>query len=234
MEHSTFLGELIGTMVLVFLGNGVCANVNLTNALGKGSGWLVVATGWGFAVVIGVFVATFFGSPDAHLNPAVTVGFAVKTGDYAKVFPYISAQMIGAFLGATLVWLQYLPHWKATSDQGAKLGSFATGPAMADTVPNVISEVLATIVLVVGIASFSSIGQVSASMGPYLVGVLVWSIGLSLGGSTGYCINPARDLGPRIAHAILPIAGKGDSNWGYAWIPVVGPIIGGIIAGLLI
>ncbi len=234
MEHSAFLGEFIGTMVLIFLGCGVNANVNLKNALGQGAGWMVIATGWGFAVVIGIFVSTFFGSADAHLNPAVTIAFAVKTGDFSKLIPYVSAQLLGAFLGATLVWLQYLPHWKATESTDAKLGTFATGPAMSDTIPNLISEILATMVLIIGIASFSSIGQVSASIGPYLVGVLVWSIGLSLGGSTGYCINPARDLGPRLAHALLPIAGKGHSNWSYAWIPIVGPIIGAIIAGLFI
>lgn len=232
--QSPFFGELMGTMVLILLGNGVVANVSLKNTYGNGGGLIAITTGWAFAVTIGIFVSTFFGSADAHLNPAVTVGFAVSTGDFSKLSTYIPAQLIGAFLGATLVWLQYLPHWGATTDQGTKLGSFSTSPAMPSTLANVISEVIGTMVLIVGVNAFSSVGQIATGFGPYLVGVLVWAIGLSLGGSTGYAINPARDLAPRLAHAILPIAGKGSSNWGYAWVPVVAPIIGAILAGLLV
>ena len=232
--QSPFFGELMGTMVLILLGNGVVANVSLKNTYGNGGGLIAITTGWAFAVTIGIFVSTFFGSADAHLNPAVTVGFAVSTGDFSKLSTYIPAQLIGAFLGATLVWLQYLPHWGATTDQGTKLGSFSTSPAMPSTLANVTSEVIGTMVLIVGVNAFSSVGQIATGFGPYLVGVLVWAIGLSLGGSTGYAINPARDLAPRLAHAILPIAGKGSSNWGYAWVPVVAPIIGAILAGLLV
>lgn len=232
--QSPFFGELMGTMVLILLGNGVVANVSLKNTYGNGGGLIAITTGWAFAVTIGIFVSTFFGSADAHLNPAVTVGFAVSTGDWSKLSTYIPAQMIGAFLGATLVWLQYLPHWGATTDQGTKLGCFSTSPAMPSTLANVISEVIGTMVLIVGVNAFSSVGQVATGFGPYLVGMLVWAIGLSLGGSTGYAISPARDLAPRLAHALLPIAGKGSSNWGYAWVPVVAPIIGAILAGLLV
>lgn len=234
MMQSPFFGELMGTMVLILLGNGVVANVSLKNTYGNGGGLIAITTGWAFAVTIGIFVSTFFGSADAHLNPAVTVGFAVSTGDWSKLSTYIPAQMIGAFLGATLVWLQYLPHWGATTDQGTKLGCFSTSPAMPSTLANVISEVIGTMVLIVGVNAFSSVGQVATGFGPYLVGMLVWAIGLSLGGSTGYAISPARDLAPRLAHALLPIAGKGSSNWGYAWVPVVAPIIGAILAGLLV
>ncbi|MFN8353540.1 MAG: MIP/aquaporin family protein [Spirosomataceae bacterium] len=232
--HSPFWGELIGTTVLILLGNGVVANVSLKNTFGHSGGWIVITTGWAFAVTLGIFVSTFFGSADAHLNPAVTVAFAVSTGDWSKISTYIPAQLIGAILGATLVWLHHLPHWGATEDSGSKLGCFATGPAIINTPSNLISEIIGTIVLILGVNSFSSVGQVATGLGPYLVGVLVWAIGLSLGGTTGYAINPARDVGPRIAHALLPIAGKGSSNWGYAWIPVVGPIIGAIIAGILV
>lgn len=234
MQNSPFLGELIGTMVLILLGDGVVANVCLKQSKGENAGWMVITTGWAFAVTIGIFVSTLFGSADAHLNPAVTVAFAVSTGDWSKVSTYIPAQMIGAIVGATLVWLQYLPHWAKTHDAATKLGCFATGPAIPATGGNFISEVIGTMVLIIGVNSFSSVGQVATGFGPYLVGILVWAIGLSLGGSTGYAINPARDLGPRIAHAILPIAGKGSSDWGYAWLPVVAPIVGAILAGLLV
>jgi glycerol uptake facilitator protein len=236
MQTSPFLGELIGTMVLLLLGNGVVANVVLKQTKGESGGWIVITAGWAFAVMIGVFVAKAFGSVDAHLNPAVTVAFAVATNDYSHVFPYIGAQLIGGFLGATLVWLHYYPHWATTPDPADKLACFATGPAIRSLGSNAWSEILATIVLILGLAGISSknLGELAIGVGPYLVGMLVWSIGLSLGGTTGYSINPARDLSPRLAHALLPIAGKGSSDWGYAWVPVVGPIIGGIIGGLLI
>lgn len=236
MQTSPFLGELIGTMVLLLLGDGVVANVVLKQTKGENAGWIVITAGWAFAVTMGVFVAKAFGSIDAHLNPAVTVAFAVATNDYSKIAPYISAQIVGAFLGAVLVWLHHLPHWAATSDAGSKLAVFATGPAIRSTGPNLLSEILGTIVLILGLAGISSksLGELAIGVGPYLVGILVWSIGLSLGGPTGYAINPARDLGPRIAHAVLPIPGKGSSDWGYSWIPVAGPLIGGLVGGLLI
>jgi glycerol uptake facilitator protein len=236
MQTSPFLGELIGTMVLILLGDGVVANVVLRQTKGADSGWIVITTGWAFAVTMAVFVSKAFGSVDAHLNPAVTVAFAVATDDYSHLFPYISAQFIGAILGAMLVWLMYLPHWAVTPDPASKLAVFATGPAIRRTGANLLSEVLGTLVLIIGLAGISakSLGTLAIGVGPYLVGVLVWSIGLSLGGPTGYAISPARDLGPRIAHALLPITGKGSSDWGYSWIPVVGPIIGAVIGGLLI
>ena len=234
MHTSPFLGELVGTMILILLGNGVVANVLLKHTKGENAGLMVIAAGWGFAVTIGVFVSGLFGSVDAHLNPAVTIAFAVKTGDYSKCLPYITAQMIGAILGATLVWLHHLPHWGLTEDKGNKLACFGTSPAVRNSTSNIISEVIGTAVLILGIGGISAQGNVATGLAPYLVGVLVWSIGLSLGGPTGYAINPARDLGPRIAHAILPIAGKGNNDWDYSWIPVVGPIIGAVIAGFVL
>ncbi len=236
MHTSPFLGELIGTMVLILLGDGVVANVVLKQTKGHDSGWIVITTGWAFAVTMGVFVSRAFGSIDAHLNPAVTVAFAVATNDYSHIIPFITAQMIGAFLGAILVYIMYLPHWKVTPDPAAKLAVFSTGPAIRQTGANLTGEVIATMVLIMGLAGISSkaLGVLAIGVGPYLVGVLVWSIGLSLGGPTGYAISPARDLAPRIAHALLPIPGKGSSDWGYSWIPVAGPIIGAILGGLLI
>jgi glycerol uptake facilitator protein len=236
MQTSPFLGELIGTMVLILLGDGVVANVVLRQTKGADSGWIVITTGWAFAVTMGIFVSKAFGSLDAHLNPAVTVAFAVATNDYSNIVPFITAQMLGAFLGAILVWLLYLPHWGVTPDQGAKLAVFSTGPAIRQTGPNLISEMVCTLVLILGLSGISSksMGVLAIGVGPYLVGVLVWSIGLSLGGTTGYAMSPARDLGPRIAHALLPIPGKGSSDWGYAWVPVVGPILGAALGGFLI
>lgn len=232
MQTSNFIGELLGTLVLILLGDGVVANILLKGSKGENGGWMVVTAAWGFAVMCGVFIAQKFGSPDAHLNPAITIAMAVKSGDWSNVAPFVAAQMIGAFLGATLVWLAYLPHWAITEDKGAKLGVFATAPAIRNTTGNLISEVVGTIILIVVSSSFTA--DLPNGFGPYLVGVLVWSIGLSLGGPTGYAINPARDLGPRIAHAVLPISGKGTSDWSYAWIPVVGPIVGGILAVLFL
>ncbi len=236
MQTSPFLGELIGTMVLVLLVDGVVANVVLKRTKGEASGWIVIGTGCAFAVTMGIFVAKAFGSIDAHLNPAVTIAFAIATNDYSKIAFYLPAQFAGAFVGATLVWLHYLPHWAATPDPADKLACFATGPAIRTTGPNLMSETIGTLVLILGLAGISSkaLGEMAIGVGPYMVGILVWSIGLSLGGTTGYAINPARDLGPRIAHAILPIPGKGSSDWSYAWIPVVGGLLGGIIGGLLI
>ncbi|MFD2936076.1 MIP/aquaporin family protein [Spirosoma flavum] len=236
MQTSPFLGELIGTMVLLLLGNGVVANVVLRQTKGESSGWIVITAGWAFAVAMGVFVAKAFGSIDAHLNPAVTVAFAVATNDFSHVIPYISAQLMGAFLGAILVWLHYFPHWAATPDPAAKLACFATSPAIRNKGANFLSELLATLVLILGLAGISSkhLGELAIGVGPYLVGILVWSIGLSLGGTTGYAMSPARDFSPRLAHALLPISGKGSSDWGYAWVPVVGSLAGAVVGGLLI
>ena len=233
-----FLGEFVGTLVLVLLGNGVVAGVLLKRSKAEASGWIVITAGWAFAVMAGVFAAVACGSPHAHINPAVTFGFAVATGDYSKLAPYITAQMLGGLTGAILVWLQFLPHWKETPDPSLKLAVFCTAPAIRNLAANLVSEIIGTFVLVFIIgAIFSkavSNAGISVGLGPYLVACLVWGIGLSLGGTTGYAINPARDLGPRIAHAILPIAGKGHSDWQYASVPVVGPIIGGSLAGLVI
>jgi len=235
---SPLAGEFFGTMILILLGDGVVAAVLLKRSKAEGSGWIVITAGWAFAVMAGVFTAIACGSSDAHLNPALTIGFAVRDGNFAKFAPYLAAQMLGAIVGAALVWLHHLPHWKETPDGAAKLGCFCTAPAIRNTVANLLSEIIATFVLVFVVGAIFS-KAVSASgpaggLGPYLVGSLVWGIGLSLGGPTGYAINPARDLGPRIAHAILPIAGKGASDWGYAPIPVIGPLIGGVLAGVLL
>jgi glycerol uptake facilitator protein len=235
---SPFFGEFMGTLVLILLGDGVVAGVLLKRSKSEGSGWMVITTGWAFAVMAGVFTAIACGSKDAHINPAVTLGFAISSGDYHKVGPYLAAQLLGAILGAALVWLHFLPHWKETPDQSAKLGIFCTAPAIRNPAANLASEIIGTLVLVFVVAAIFSKAVASVGLaggvGPYLVGSLVWGIGLSLGGTTGYAINPARDLGPRIAHAILPIAGKGGSDWGYAPIPVLGPLIGGALAGVLI
>jgi glycerol uptake facilitator protein len=231
-------GEFIGTLILVLLGDGVVAGVLLKRSKAEGAGWMVITSGWAFAVMAGVFVSILCGSSDAFLNPAVTLGFAVSSGDFGKLGPYVAAQMAGAFVGATLVWLHFLPHWKGTPDQGLKLAVFCTAPAIRNFAANLISEIIATFVLVFVVgAIFSKAAAASGSaagLGPYLVACLVWGIGLSLGGTTGYAINPARDLGPRLAHAVLPIAGKGSSDWGYAVVPVVGPLIGGGLAGLFL
>ena len=235
---SPLLGEFMGTAVLILLGNGVVANVLLKKSKGEGGGWIVITAGWAFAVLCGVMVAIACGSRDAHLNPAVTLGFAVVSGNFAKLVPYIIAQLLGAIMGATLVWIHYLPHWKATEDPTLKLACYSTGPAIRNFVANAISEIIGTFVLVFVVGAIFS-KAVSATgfppgYGPYLVACLVWGIGLSLGGTTGYAINPARDLGPRIAHALLPVAGKGSSDWGYALVPVIGPLIGGGMAGIAI
>jgi glycerol uptake facilitator protein len=235
---SPLLGEFLGTMIMILLGDGVVAAVLLKRSKAEGSGWIVITSGWAFAVMAGVFVSIACGSSDAHLNPAVTLGFAVRDGNFGKFAPYFAAQLLGAICGATLVWLHYFAHWKETPDGSAKLGCFCTAPAIRRFLPNLMSEVIGTFVLVFVVGAIFS-KQVAATgptagLGAYLVGSLVWGVGLSLGGPTGYAINPARDLGPRIAHAILPIAGKGGSDWGYAPIPVLGPLLGGALAGLLL
>jgi glycerol uptake facilitator protein len=235
---SPFLGEFMGTLVLILLGDGVVAGVLLKRSKAESAGWIVITAGWAFAVMAGVFTAIACGSQDAHINPAVTLGFAVSSGDFHKVGPYIAAQMLGAIVGAVLVWIHYLPHWRETADPSLKLAVFSTAPAIRSTAANLLSEIIGTLVLVFVVAAIFSKAVaatgLAGGLGPYLVGSLVWGIGLGLGGTTGYAINPARDLGPRIAHAILPIAGKGSSDWGYAPIPVLGPLIGGAIAGVLI
>lgn len=235
--HSAFFGEFMGTLVLVLLGNGVVANVVLKKTLGENSGWLVICTGYGLAVMAGVLVAIACGSSDAHINPAVTLGMAIAHNDFSKIATYWPAQILGAMAGALLVWLHYMPHFKATADPGNKLACFSTGPAIKSTGSNLFSETLGTFMLValIGAIVAKSVGaSATPALVPFLVGGAVWLIGLCLGGTTGFAINPARDLGPRIVHAILPIPGKGGSNWGYAWIPVLGGLIGGSIAGVLI
>lgn len=228
---STFIAELIGTLLLVLLGDGAVANVVLGKSKAQNSGWMVIATGWAFAVVIPVYAVGRISG--AHLNPAVTIGLAsVGKFPWADVPMYVAAQFIGAFLGAVLLFIHFRPHFKATDDKGLKLAAFSTGPAIRDTLSNLLSEIIGTFVLVFGILAITS-NEIAAGFAPFAIGVLVWAIGLSLGGTTGYAINPARDLAPRIAHAILPIPEKGDSDWGYAWIPVVGPIIGGILGAML-
>ncbi|MBT9177030.1 MAG: Glycerol uptake facilitator protein [Firmicutes bacterium] len=222
---SPFMGEVIGTMILIILGCGVCAGASLKKAYSNSPGWVVIALAWGLAVTMAVFAVG--GISGAHINPAVTIALAVNgTFDWADVPAYILAQMLGAIIGAALVFCHYLPHWKATDDPGTKLGIFSTGPAIKSTYANLFSEVFGTFVLILGLM-FIGANQFTQGLTPIVVGLLIVAIGMSLGGTTGYAINPARDLGPRIAHFLLPIPGKGDSNWGYAWIPVVGPIIGG-------
>ncbi len=224
------MGEVIGTMILIVFGAGVVAGVNLKKSLAQNSGWIVITLGWGLGVAMAVY--TVGGISGAHLNPAVTLGLAF-VGDFpwANVPSYIVAQMIGAFLGAALIYLHYLPHWKETDDPNVKLGVFATGPAISNRFANFFSEVFGTFILVLGILAIGA-NEFTEGLNPLIVGFLIVSIGLSLGGTTGYAINPARDLGPRIAHFLLPIPNKGSSNWGYAWIPVVAPVLGGSFGGL--
>ncbi|PYT80468.1 MAG: aquaporin [Acidobacteria bacterium] len=235
---SPWLGEFLGTMILILLGDGVVAAVLLKRSKAESSGWMVITTGWALAVMAGVFTAIACGSNDAHLNPAVTIGFAVRDGNFAKFLPYFLAQMLGAMVGAALVWLHYLPHWKETPDAATKLLCFCTAPAIRKMLANLLSELIGTFVLVFVVGAIFSksvaAGGPAAGLGPYLVGSLVWGIGLSLGGTTGYAINPARDLGPRVAHAILPVAGKAGSDWSYAAVPVMGPLAGGALAGALL
>lgn len=232
------LGEFVGTMVLILLGNGVVGGALLHRSKAEGAGWLAITTGWGLGVFAGVAVSISIGDADAHLNPALTVASVLMTGHSERLFTYIPAQILGAITGAVLVWLFYLPHWGPTQDPAKKLACFSTTPAIRSLGSNFLSEVIGTFILVlVGAALVSrrlAPGGVAPGLGPLLVGGLIWSIGLSLGGTTGYAINPARDLGPRLAHTFLPIAGKGSSDWPYAWVPIFGPICGGIVAALFI
>ena len=228
---SPFIGEVVGTMILILLGDGVVANVLLNKSKGQNGGWIVIATGWGLAVAMGVYVAGQFSG--AHINPAVTIGLAAA-GEFpwGSVPLYITGQMLGAFFGAVLVFLTYLPHWKETENADHKLSVFCTIPEVRKPGANLITEIIGTFMLVLGVMGIVGNEFADAGWNPLIVGFLVWSIGLSLGGPTGYAINPARDLAPRIAHAVLPIPGKRDSDWKYAWVPVAGPVIGGVLGGL--
>jgi glycerol uptake facilitator protein len=225
--------ETIGTAILILLGDGVVAAVLLNLSKAQNGGWIVITFGWGMAVAMAVYAIGQFSG--AHLNPAVTLGFAIEgRTDWGDVPKYFAGEFCGAFIGATLVYLAYFNHWRSTEDPGLKLAVFCTAPAIRTTVANIITEVIGTFMLVFGVLAIVANQPTAAfaALTPLLVGFLVLAIGLSLGGPTGYAINPARDLGPRIMHAILPIPGKGPSDWGYAWIPVIGPLIGGSIGAL--
>jgi glycerol uptake facilitator protein len=239
-----YLAEVVGTMLLVILGDGVVANVCLARTKGHGSGWIVIATGWGLAVALAVYAVGRISG--AHINPAVTLGLAsIGAFDLSLVPGYVTAQLTGAFLGAIVVWLTYRPHFDATDDAATLRGVFCTAPEIRSVGANVTAEFIGTVVLVFGVLAIgANAGELtgggidlsaaySTAVNPFLVGVLVWGIGLSLGGPTGYAINPARDLGPRLAHAVLPLRAKGDSDWGYAWIPILGPIAGGVAGAWL-
>jgi len=230
-------GEFMGTLMLILLGDGAVANVLLKRSKAEGSGWMVITAGWAFAVMCGIFTAVACGSTDAHLNPAVTLGFAISSNSFVKILPYLAAQIAGAFVGAALVWLHFLPHWKETEDPCLKLACFCTIPAIRRFTTNLFSEILGTFVLVFVIGAISSKAVAAGptpGLGPYLVAAVVWGIGLSLAGTTGYAITPSRDFAPRLAHFLLPIADKGTSDWSYAVVPIVGPLLGGALAGLAI
>lgn len=228
---SIFIGELAGTATLLYLGNGVVANVLLKGTKGHQTGLLAIAAAWAFAVTIGIFVSTYFGSPGAHLNPIVTIAGCTKTGDWSLFTTYVGGQLLGAMLGQLLVWIHYHPHYQVTEDPGAIKATFCTDPAIKSWPYNFISEAFASALIIVALGTFSTIEH---GLGPFLVGILVWAVGLALGGTTGYAVNPARDLGPRIMHFILPIPNKGKSDWEYAWIPVLGPSAGALIGAYLL
>lgn len=229
---SPFLGEIIGTAMLIILGDGVVANVVLNKTKGNNSGWIVITLGWGMAVFVAVYsVAAVSG---AHINPAVTIGLAMaEKFPWADVPMYIGAQLIGAFIGACIVWIAYKQHFDSTADGDSKLAVFSTGPAIRSAGHNLVTEIIGTFVLVFGVLMIVAPSSSLGSLDALPVALLVLAIGLSLGGPTGYAINPARDLGPRIAHFILPIKNKRDSDWGYSWVPVIGPVIGGSLAALV-
>jgi glycerol uptake facilitator protein len=239
-DTNIFLAEVFGTGLLILLGDGVVAGVLLAKSKAISSGWIVITAAWAFAVFVGVVVAGPISG--AHLNPAVTIGVAVQSGKWDLVPTYLVGEFVGAFIGAILVTLHYWDHFKQTEDQGLKLAVYCTGPNIRNYGLNFVSEVIGTFVLVFVIFTFGTNGSVDgvspgmggfAALGALPVAILVWSIGMSLGGTTGYAINPARDLGPRIIHAILPVPGKGGSDWGYSWVPVVGPLVGGVVAALV-
>jgi glycerol uptake facilitator protein len=223
--------EVIGTAILILLGQGVVENAVLRQTKGEGAGWITITWGWGMAVFVAVFVVGRFSG--AHLNPAVTLGLTIAGKfEWVRLPGYVGAQMLGAFVGATVAWFLYRPHFAATTDPDAKLAVFCTGPAIRSTAENLATEVVATFMLVFGVLFLAAPEVGLGALDALPVGLLVFAIGMSLGGTTGYAINPARDLGPRVAHAVLPIPGKRDSDWRYAWIPVLGPIAGGTIAAL--
>ncbi|MDR2796264.1 MAG: aquaporin family protein [Spirochaetaceae bacterium] len=224
-----YLAEFIGTGMLILLGDGVVANVILNKTKGNGSGWVVITMGWALAVFV---PATIFGAASgAHFNPALTIAIAVNSGNWTQVPGYILCQFAGAFVGAFLVWLMYKDHFDQTSDPGTQLGVFSTGPAIRNTALNLVSEIIGTFVLVFTLLACKA--DAATKAGNFYVWAVICTIGMSLGGTTGYAINPARDLGPRIAHALLPIKGKGGSDWGYSWLPVIGPVIGAILGGIV-
>ena len=239
MPVNDVLGEFLGTMVLILLGDGVVGGVLLNRSKAQNAGWIVITAGWAFAVMAGIYTARAVGGPSVgYINPVGPLA-AVLTGDLApeKAIAFVGAEFAGAFVGAVLVWLHYLPHWSVTTDPGAKLAVFCTGPAIRMPMANLLSEAIATFVLIFVAAAIIEKAVVNEAapgfLGAPLVGALIWGIGLGLGGTTGYALNPARDLSPRLAHALLPIPGKGGSDWGYAWIPVAGPVIGATVAALL-
>ena len=227
---SPFLGEFIGTAILLLLGNAVVANVVLKDTKGSGAGWITISFGWGTAVFVAVFIVA--GYSGAHINPAVTLGLALAGSfEWTSVPLYLTAQFLGGALGAFLVWLHYRDHFETTDDADAKLAVFCTAPAIRNNLSNLLSEIIATFVLVFAVLYMVKPDVGLGALDALPVGAVVLAIGLTLGGTTGYAINPARDLSPRIIHALVPISGKRDNDWGYAWIPVLGPIIGGLLAG---
>ncbi len=228
---SSYAAEFFGTMLLIILGDGVVAGVVLKGTKSENAGWLAIVMGWGLAVTLAIYAAGNISG--AHLNPAVTLALAVH-GDFpwSDVGGYVASQLLGAFSGGIIVWLHYLQHWKRTDDPALKLAVFCTGPAVRNNFSSLVSEIIATTVLVLALF-FIGANEFTQGLNPLVVGLLIISIGLSLGGTTGFAINPARDLGPRIAHALLPVFGKGSSDWGYAWIPVIGPLIGGLLGAYI-
>ncbi|WET07724.1 aquaporin family protein [Lentisphaerota bacterium ZTH] len=232
-EFGKYFSEFIGTAILIIFGSGVCAGASLKKSKGQGGGWIVITTGWGFAVALAVYVAGWAGG--AHINPAVTLGLAaVGKFSWSLVPGYICAQLLGAITGACIVFLAYKRHFDEETDRDTKLGVFCTAPAIRDYKWNFVSEFIGTAVLLIGLLGIINVNNgISSGIGPFLVGVLIWAIGLSLGSPTGYAINPARDLGPRIAHALLPIKDKRDADWKYALVPILGPVLGGITGSLI-
>ena len=234
--REVFLGEVVGTAVLVLVGCGGGAGVLLARSKAKDAGWIVTSFGWGMGLLFGLLASQRIEGSVAHLNPAVSIAFAVggiNGVGWADIPTLVLGQFVGAIVGAALVWLAYLPHWAATTDADAKRAVFATGPQIRATVPNLVAEIIATAVFVIGIiAVLASPG--AAPLAFFFIGLLLFAICIALGGPTGNAVNPARDLGPRLAYAFLPIAGSGDPDWRYAWIPVVGPIVGGVAAVLLL
>ncbi|WP_324291848.1 MIP/aquaporin family protein [Streptococcus dysgalactiae] len=226
-----FIGELLGMLILVLLGDGVVSACILNKTKAQNSGWIAIVLGWGIAVTVAVYISGFMSG--AHLNPAVTLAMAaIGSLPWSQVVTYLVAQFLGAMLGALVLYLHYYPHWKETKDAGTILACFSTGPAIRHTWSNLLGEALGTAVLVITVMAIGP-NKVAAGFGPIIVGFVVMAVGFSLGATTGYAINPARDLGPRIMHALLPIPNKGDSDWSYAWIPVLGPILGGIAGALI-